>query len=69
LAQIRRAFESGPATAYDLLKSSRHALRDRRPLPDAYALSQLLARLRYLERLGALISSETPDGIRYALAA
>jgi glyoxylase-like metal-dependent hydrolase (beta-lactamase superfamily II) len=69
LAQIRRGLESGPSTAYDLLKTAKHALRDHRPLPDAYALSQLLARLRYLERLGTLVASETSEGIRYALPA
>jgi glyoxylase-like metal-dependent hydrolase (beta-lactamase superfamily II) len=71
LAHVRRGLEAGPMTGYELLKSSSssHLLQDRRSVGDHYALSQLLARLRYLERQGALNSQETNGRIRYALAA
>jgi glyoxylase-like metal-dependent hydrolase (beta-lactamase superfamily II) len=58
---------SGPCTAYDLLTLS--ALRDRRPIATRYEVSLVLARLRYLERLGRLHRIETEGSIRYALAA
>ena len=40
----------GPANAYQLLEI--HGLRDRRPIALRYSVSLVLARLRYLERLG-----------------
>jgi glyoxylase-like metal-dependent hydrolase (beta-lactamase superfamily II) len=69
LEQIRQALESGPAIAYELLSAWKHTPGDRRAIGDQYSLSQLLARLRYLERRGTLVSHETSEGIRYALAA
>jgi glyoxylase-like metal-dependent hydrolase (beta-lactamase superfamily II) len=66
LGQILARLARGPATGYELL--SIHALRDRRPVAERYALSQLLARLRYLERQGDIVRLEA-EPIRYALAA
>jgi len=68
LALIRTGFAHGPATAYDLLTAAKHGLRDRRPVSEQYALSQLLARLRYLECLGTLVRVEDAETISYALA-
>jgi glyoxylase-like metal-dependent hydrolase (beta-lactamase superfamily II) len=68
LALIRTALKNGPASAYELLTASLQGLRDRRPVSGQYALSQLLARLRLLERLGTLARVETAETIRYALA-
>jgi glyoxylase-like metal-dependent hydrolase (beta-lactamase superfamily II) len=65
---IRTGFARGPASAYELLKASLHGLRDRRPVSEQYALSQLLARLRHLECLGTLVRVENAETIRYALA-
>ena len=56
----------GPATAYELLTES--ALRDRRPIATRYEVSIVLARVRLLERVGRVLSIETPDRISYALA-
>src|SRR5438477_435345 len=64
---IVERLRSRPSTAYELLTLS--ALRDRRPLATRYEVSLVLARLRYLERLGRLHRIETEDCIQYALAA
>jgi glyoxylase-like metal-dependent hydrolase (beta-lactamase superfamily II) len=66
LQQIRARLARGPANGYQLL--SIHGPRDRRPVAERYALSQLLARLRYLERRRDIVRIEA-DPIRYALAA
>src|SRR5437870_4908846 len=58
--------KSGPATAYQVL-SAEHGLRDRRPVAERYALSQLLARLRHLERKNEVARLDDGDPIRYAL--
>jgi glyoxylase-like metal-dependent hydrolase (beta-lactamase superfamily II) len=63
---ILERLRSGPATAYELLSLS--ALRDRRPIATRYEVSLVLARLRFLERLGRLHAIETPGSIRFALA-
>jgi glyoxylase-like metal-dependent hydrolase (beta-lactamase superfamily II) len=63
---IRSGFTNGPVSAYELLKASLHGLRDRRPVTEQYALSQLLARLRHLECLGTLVRLEDTGGIMYA---
>ena len=57
---------AGPATAYELLTLS--ALRDRRPIATRYEVSLVLARLRFLERLGRLSAIDTDGTIRYALS-
>jgi hypothetical protein len=56
---------AGPATAYALL--ALNVLRDSRPIAMRYSVSLVLARLRYLERLGRLNRIETEDVIRYGL--
>jgi glyoxylase-like metal-dependent hydrolase (beta-lactamase superfamily II) len=61
---VRERLNSGPATAFDIL--SVHGLRDRRPVAERYALSQLLARLRHLELRGEIVRSEDAKAIRYA---
>ena len=63
---ILTGLASGPANAYELLVGAKHGLRDRRPVTEQYALSQLLARLRHLERLGAIVRVEDAETIRYA---
>jgi len=63
---ILEHLRSRPATAYELLTLS--ALRDRRPIATRYEVSLVLARLRFLERLGRLSTIESADRIRYALA-
>ncbi|MBV9578062.1 MAG: MBL fold metallo-hydrolase [Chloroflexi bacterium] len=56
----------GPASAYELLTLS--ALRDRRPIATRYEVSLVLARLRFLERLGQVSAIDSADRVRYALA-
>jgi glyoxylase-like metal-dependent hydrolase (beta-lactamase superfamily II) len=64
---VRERLKSGPATAYEVL-SVQHALRDRRPVAERYALSQLLARLRHLEVKNEVVRvKEDDDPIRYAV--
>jgi len=65
LDAILQRLRSGPSTAYELLTLS--ALRDRRPIATRYEVSLVLARLRYLERVGRLHRIETEDRIQYAL--
>ena len=67
LEAIVERLRSGPSTAYELLTLS--ALRDRRPIATRYEVSLVLARLRYLERVGRLHRLETEDRIQYAVAA
>jgi glyoxylase-like metal-dependent hydrolase (beta-lactamase superfamily II) len=66
LQTILDHLRGGPASAYELLTLS--ALRDRRPIATRYEVSLVLARLRFLERLGRLYPIETDATIRYALA-
>jgi glyoxylase-like metal-dependent hydrolase (beta-lactamase superfamily II) len=66
LEQILARLAEGPASGYELLAV--HGLRDRRPVAERYALSQVLARLRYLERLGQIARLDGDAPIRYALA-
>jgi len=67
LDEITEHLRTGPATAYELL--SVKALRDhRRPIASRYAVSLVLARLRYLESIGLVERVESQDLIRYALA-
>jgi glyoxylase-like metal-dependent hydrolase (beta-lactamase superfamily II) len=68
LELVRSGFENGPLSAYELLTASSHALHDRRQIGEHYSLSQVLARVRHLERLGTLIRIDTGGGIKYALA-
>ena len=68
LALIQAGCANGPASGYELLMASMHGLRDRRPVSEQYALSQILARLRHLECLGTLVRVEDTETIRYALA-
>jgi glyoxylase-like metal-dependent hydrolase (beta-lactamase superfamily II) len=65
---VRGALDRGPASAYELLTTSVHALGDRRPMAAPYVLSVLLARLRHLECLGAIVRDDTAEIITYALA-
>jgi glyoxylase-like metal-dependent hydrolase (beta-lactamase superfamily II) len=65
LAQIVHRLHSGPSTAYDLLEL--RALQDRRPIARRYAVSLVLARLRYLERQGKLERIDSDDTILYQL--
>jgi len=67
LDQIVERLKRGPATAYELLSLS--TLRDRRPIASRYSVSLVLARLRYLERLGRLNRIETEAAIHYDLRA
>jgi glyoxylase-like metal-dependent hydrolase (beta-lactamase superfamily II) len=57
---------AGPVTAYELLTES--ALRDRRPIATRYEVSIVLARLRFLERVGRVYATDNESTIRYALA-
>jgi glyoxylase-like metal-dependent hydrolase (beta-lactamase superfamily II) len=66
LEVILDRLRGGPATAYELLTLS--ALRDRRPIATRYEVSLVLARLRFLERLGRLCTEDTDGTIRFALA-
>jgi len=66
LSLVRERLKSGPATAYELL-SIEHSLRDRRPIAERYALSQLLARLRHLELKNEIRRIAGGDPIRYGL--
>jgi glyoxylase-like metal-dependent hydrolase (beta-lactamase superfamily II) len=63
---VRERLKNGPATAFELLSVER-GLRDRRPIAERYALSQVLARLRYLELRAEVGRIEDAEGIRYAL--
>jgi glyoxylase-like metal-dependent hydrolase (beta-lactamase superfamily II) len=67
LTAILEYVRAGPASAYELLGVS--ALRDRRPIATRYAVSLVLARLRYLEQRGQLRQVQTDTVIRYQLAA
>jgi glyoxylase-like metal-dependent hydrolase (beta-lactamase superfamily II) len=66
LETIRQQLEPGPSVAFPLLENSE--FRTRRRLAERYALSQLLARLRYLESDGTVVRRRTADLYRYALA-
>lgn len=57
----------GPATAFELARAS-SALRDRRPMASRYHVSLVLARLRFLQRLGQVFPIEAEGGIKYALS-
>lgn len=67
LQSILQQLDSGPTTAYELL--SRSGVRDHRPRVSRYDVSLVLARLRFLEREGALHRIETEQTIKYAIAA
>jgi glyoxylase-like metal-dependent hydrolase (beta-lactamase superfamily II) len=66
LDSICEQLEHGPASAYELLIQL-SVLRDRRHLASRYDLGLVLARLRYLERLGRLHQIQTEASIEYAL--
>jgi glyoxylase-like metal-dependent hydrolase (beta-lactamase superfamily II) len=65
LAQIVHRLGAGPASAYDLL--TLRALQDRRPIAGRYALSLVLARLRFLQCQGKVDQVETDHTIHYKL--
>jgi hypothetical protein len=61
---IRQRLAHGPASAFDLLHGGSEPAR---PVPERYAISQVLARLRYLERRGEVRCHEAGGQFRYAL--
>jgi glyoxylase-like metal-dependent hydrolase (beta-lactamase superfamily II) len=65
LAQVTERLAGGPATAYDLLALDE--LRDRRPVAERYAISQVLARLRHLDALGEVEAVDDGQTIQYRL--
>jgi glyoxylase-like metal-dependent hydrolase (beta-lactamase superfamily II) len=66
LDSICEQLEHGPATAYELLVEL-SVLRDRRHMASRYEIGLVLARLRYLERLGRLHQIQTEASIKYAM--
>jgi glyoxylase-like metal-dependent hydrolase (beta-lactamase superfamily II) len=66
LDSICEQLQSGPASAYELL-TRLSVLRDRRHMASRYEIGLVLARLRYLERLGRLHQIQTEASIKYAL--
>ena len=61
---IRQRLAHGPASAFDLLQAGAEPAR---PVPERYAISQVLARLRYLEVRGEVRCQEAGGRFRYAL--
>lgn len=66
LETVVELLRHGPATAFELAQAS-SLLRDRRPMAARYHVGLVLARLRFLERLGRIFPIETEGRIKYAL--